>query len=101
MTTEAEQLMAEALKRVKLNGGFDPAELGARIGLSQAQAEAAARALSNAGVLVLGFDGAAHFSPAFRKNQNPEARDASRKKNAKGTKSSKRAAGSRAVAAKA
>src|ERR1700728_1238763 len=88
MTTEAEKLMAEALKRVKLNGGFDPAQLGARIGLNQAQAEAAARALSNAGVLVLGFDLAAHFSPAFRKVRAPEARDSGRKKTRKAGKRS-------------
>ena len=95
MTTEAEQLMAEALKRVKLNGGFDPAQLGARIGLNQAQAEAAARALSNAGVLVLGFDLAAHFSPAFRKVRSPEPRDAARKKT---RKTAKRSAARPAVA---
>lgn len=86
--------MAEALKRVKLNGGFDPAQLGARIGLNQAQAEAAARALSNAGVLVLGFDLAAHFSPAFRKVRSPELRNSARKKP---RKSAKRAAAGPAV----
>ena len=67
MTKEANQLMAEALRVVKLNGSFSPAEIGNRIGLEKLQAEAAARSLSNAGVLVLGFDCAAHFSPDFRK----------------------------------
>jgi hypothetical protein len=67
MTKEASQLMAEALKRVTVAGDFCPAEIGAKIGLNRTQAEAAARALSNAGVLVLGFDCAAHFTPEFRK----------------------------------
>ena len=67
MNKEAEQLMAEALRVVKLNGSFSPSEIGARIGFHKIQAESAARSLSNAGVLVLGFDCAAHFSPDFRK----------------------------------
>jgi hypothetical protein len=73
MTKEAAQLMAEALRIVKLNGSFSPAELGSRIGLHKVQAEAAARSLSNAGVLVLGFDCAAHFSADFRKANAPAA----------------------------
>jgi len=67
MTKEAAELMAEALRVVKLSGTFSPADIGARIGLHKIQAESAARSLSNAGVLVLGFDCAAHFSPDFRK----------------------------------
>jgi hypothetical protein len=37
------------------------------------QAESAARSLSDAGVLVHGFDCAAHFSPDFRKANTPVA----------------------------
>jgi hypothetical protein len=69
MTSEAKLLMDEALKRVTVKGSFSPADIGARIGLSKPQAEVAARMLSNAGVLVLGFDCSAEFSPAFRKLQ--------------------------------
>lgn len=75
--------MAEALKRVKLSSGFCPTELGAKIGLSKPQAEAAARALSNAGVFVLGFDLAAHFSPAFRKSHGGVDVKVSEKKKAR------------------
>ena len=67
MTIEAKQLMDEALKRVKLSDCFTPSDIGNRIGLSKPQAEAAARFLSNEGILVLGFDCAAQFSPDFRK----------------------------------
>ena len=74
MTDEASRLMTEALRTVKLNGSFSPAEVGAKIGLSKIQAEAAARDLSNAGVLVLGFDCAAFFSPDFRKAKAPTER---------------------------
>ena len=73
MTKEAAQLMAEALKVFKLSGTFSPSEIGARIGLHKMQAESAARSLSNAGVLILGFDCAAHFSPDFRKANTPVA----------------------------
>jgi hypothetical protein len=73
MTKEASQLMAEALRVVTLNGSFSPSEIGARIGLHKLQAESAARSLSNAGVLVLGFDCAAHFSPDYRKAHMPVA----------------------------
>jgi hypothetical protein len=90
MTQEAERLMAEALRRIKLGGSFDPAQVGARIGLNKPQAESAARALSNAGVLVLGFDLAAHFSPAFKKSHKPAAEDADVRGKAK--RSAKRAA---------
>ena len=85
MTKDAEQLVAEALKRVKLHDGFSPIELGAKIGLEKHQAEAAARALSNAGILVLGFDLAAHFSPDFRKSRKPPERKGTPKK-ARGTR---------------
>jgi hypothetical protein len=67
MTKEAEQLMAEALKRVDLHDSFSPAEIGHRVGMNRFQSEAAARLLSDAGVLVLGFDCAASFSTDFRK----------------------------------
>jgi hypothetical protein len=80
MTKEATQLMQEALKRVSVSGSFSPAEIGAKIGMDKHQAESAARALSNAGVLVLGFDCAAHFSPDFRKANKPAARKPARRK---------------------
>ena len=80
MTKEATQLMAEALERVTVDGAFSPAEVGAGIGLDRAQAESAARALSNAGVLVLGFDCAAEFTPDFRKAQAAAGRKALRKR---------------------
>lgn len=67
MTHEAEQLLAEAKRRVHLNESFSPVEVGARIDLPQPKAEAAARVLSNAGILVLGFDCSAEFSPDYRK----------------------------------
>ena len=79
MTTEAEQLIAEALKRVKLGGSFSPADIGAKIGLSKLQAEVAARSLSNAGILVLGFDSAAHFSPEYKKAKTAAQPTARRK----------------------
>jgi hypothetical protein len=79
MTNEASQLMGEALKRVKLTGSFSPEKIGARIGLTKSQSEVAARSLSNAGVLVLGFDFAAHFSPDFRKANAPSERKTARK----------------------
>jgi hypothetical protein len=81
MTRDAEQLMAAALKAVKVTGSFCPIEVGAKAGLDRWQAEAAARALSNAGILVLGFDSAAHFSPDFRKSRlKLEAKSGGRKK---------------------
>ena len=67
MTNEASRLLAEALRVVKLDESFSSAELGAKIGMKRPQAEAAARELSNAGLLVLGFDFSAHFSPDFKK----------------------------------
>jgi hypothetical protein len=67
MTNEATQFMAKTLKSVKVNGSFSPEDIGARIGLSDEQSIAAARELSNAGVLVLGFDNAAQFSSEFKK----------------------------------
>jgi hypothetical protein len=71
MTKEAEQMLAELLKTVKLNGSFDPEEIGNGIGLTKVQSEAAARQLSNAGILVIGFDSAAQFSPDYRKANRP------------------------------
>ena len=67
MIKEAQELMAEALRRVELHESFSPAEIGKRLGLTQSQSEVAARALSDAGVLVLGFDCAASFTSDFRK----------------------------------
>ncbi|HWF67860.1 MAG TPA: hypothetical protein VN670_11165 [Acidobacteriaceae bacterium] len=84
--------MAEALKRVKLTSGFCPTEIGAKIGLSKPQSEAAARALSNAGVFVLGFDLAAHFSPAFRKTHGPDVKVSEKKKARKTAKRARAAA---------
>lgn len=84
MTPEAETLLAEAIRVVGLRGSFDPEELGAKVGLNKGRAEAAARALSNAGVLVLGFDNAAHFSPDYRRAKGPvEPKVKSSKKKAK------------------
>lgn len=80
MTPEATQLMDEALKVVQLDASFDPVEIGARIGLKPAQAETAARALSDAGVLVLGFDSSAEFSSQFRKLHAPSRRKSAAKK---------------------
>ena len=67
MTNEATRLMDAALKGIDLHSSFSPEELGSRIGLNKHQAESAARELSNAGVLALGFDCAAHFTADFRK----------------------------------
>lgn len=85
MSTESDQLVAEALKRVGLGGSFSPSEVGAKIGLTKPQSEAAARSLSNAGVLVLGFDCAAHFSSDYRKLRAVKDPSGGRKK-AKGHK---------------
>jgi len=90
--------MAEALKRVKLSSGFCPVAMGARAGLNKLQAEAAARALSNAGVLVLGFDMSAQFSADFRKSRTPIDRSAGRKK-VKIRKAARRARSAELVAA--
>ena len=73
MTTEASTLLAAALKSATLKGSFCPTDLGARVGLNKIQAEAAARWLANAGVLELGFDSAAHFTPEHRKAHTPAA----------------------------
>jgi hypothetical protein len=69
MTTEATSFLAAALKSATINGSFSPADIGAKIGLNKFQAEAAARSLANNGVLSLGFDSAAHFTPEYRKSQ--------------------------------
>ena len=79
MTSEANKLMDEALRTVGLDGSFSTADLGARIGLNSTQAQAAARDLSNAGVLDLGFDSAAFFTPEFRKARRPVERKATRR----------------------
>ena len=83
MTKDAEQLMSAALKAVKLSGTFSPAEVGAKIGLDRFKSEAAARWLSNAGVLELGFDHAAHFTRDYRKAHAPAERKAVAKKKAR------------------
>jgi hypothetical protein len=80
MTTEANRLMAEALRVAKLDGSFSPAEIGARVGLNKAQAESAARILSNQGVLSLGFDNAANFTSDFRKKHAPAKRKVAKRK---------------------
>jgi hypothetical protein len=97
MTNEATQLMAEALRVAKLDGSFSPAELGAKIGLKKPQAEAAARELSNAGVLVLGFDCSANFSPDFRKIRSKA--DAKAARTTPGRTAAGRPAGSRVTGA--
>lgn len=71
MSPEADQLLEIALKKVGLRDGFCPAELGAKVGLTKQQSETAARALANAGVLVLGFDQSAEFSADFRRSRVP------------------------------
>jgi hypothetical protein len=71
MTHEASALLAAALKTATLGGSFAPADVGARVGLNKFQSQTTARDLSNAGVLVLGFDGAAEFSPKCRKAHAP------------------------------
>ena len=80
MTKNAEQLLAEALRVAKLSGSFFPETIGGKIGLTKAEAEAAARQLSNAGILVLGFDCSANFSPDYRKMHAPPRHDADKKK---------------------
>jgi hypothetical protein len=75
--------MAAALRTIKLNGSFCPIEVGAKAGLDKWQAEIAARALSNAGILILGFDSAASFSPDFRKSQAKLAAKTGQKKKAR------------------
>jgi hypothetical protein len=67
MTNEATKLLETALKTATIDGSFSPAAVGAKVGLSKAQAESAARSLSNAGVLVLGFDCDAHFTSDYRR----------------------------------
>ena len=80
MTDEANLLLTEALKRVTVRGSFDPAVVGKRLGLSKPQSESAARALANAGVLVLGFDSAAEFSSDYRKAHAGTERKTPRRK---------------------
>ena len=96
MTNDATQLMAEALRVAKLDGSFSPAELGAKIGLKKPQAEAAARELSNAGVLVLGFDCSASFSPDFRRFRAKAEGKADRKPEVKASPKAERKAAAKA-----
>lgn len=79
MTNEAQKLLEQAIKAVGLRGSFDPADMGHKVGLNRTQAEAAARMLSNAGVLVLGFDLAAHFTPEYRKFRGPTEKKSDKK----------------------
>ena len=67
MNQEAQRLLNEAVRVAGLKGSFDTVEVGEKIGLNRGQAETAARALSNAGILSLGFDNAASFTPDYRK----------------------------------
>jgi hypothetical protein len=83
MTREADRLLAAALKTVHLSGSFNPADVGAKAGLDKAQSELAARALSNAGILVLGFDFVAEFSRDYRKSRLPAEAKVGRKKKAR------------------
>ena len=69
MTNEATLLLDAAVKRVGLDSGFSPAEIGKDIGLNKELATAAARQLSSSGILELGFDCSANFSSAYRKLQ--------------------------------
>jgi len=71
MPPEADTLLTAALKSATLRGSFCPATVGAKVGLDKFRALAAARWLANAGVLVLGFDSSAEFSPEYRKAQSP------------------------------
>lgn len=80
MTAEANQLLTAALKKVDLRHGFSPAEIGAKLGMSKLQADAAARSLANAGVLVLGFDQSAEFSADYRKSKAPAPAKATKRK---------------------
>jgi hypothetical protein len=81
MTKDAEHFLAHAMKTQKLTGSFAPIDLGAKIGLSKMSSTIAARELADGGVFVLGFDGAAHFSPEFRKlHSKPEPKAARKKK---------------------
>ncbi|HXE52694.1 MAG TPA: hypothetical protein VN541_06745 [Tepidisphaeraceae bacterium] len=73
MTNEANRLLDAAVKRVGLRSSFFPAEIGQDIGLDKHQAEAAARHLSNAGILELGFDCAATFSPEYKKLRSKDS----------------------------
>ena len=78
MTPEADQLLAIALRKIDLRDGFNPTELGAKVGLNKLQAQAAARLLANAGVLVIGFDQSAEFSEDFRKSRTRAVAEAPR-----------------------
>jgi hypothetical protein len=80
MNKNAERMIARALKTVKLHGNFSPAAIGKRIGLSRTESELAARALSNAGVLVLGFDYDAQFSPEFRRARGSAPAEAKKRR---------------------
>ena len=90
MTPESNQLLAAARKHVALNGTFCPIEIGRKAGLSEPQSQLAARALANHGILTLGFDYAAAFTPDYRKaNMKVSAKDAA-KDSAKSTRGRKR-----------
>ena len=87
MTLESNQLLAAARKHVALNNTFCPIEIGRKAGLTEPQAQLAARALANHGILTLGFDYAAAFTPDYRKaNSKTEKVPA---KAAKGTRGRK------------
>ena len=67
MTTEVTTFLAAAIKTATLKGSFSPREIGRKVGLNPSQSEAVARSLANSGVLTLGFDSAAAFTPEYRK----------------------------------
>ena len=93
MTPESSLLLAEVLKCVPLTDNFCPAKIGRRIGLTKPQAYSAARILSNEGVLSLGFDFAANFTPEYRK-----ARSTAKSPAGNSAPSSRRRASARSIA---
>src|SRR5690554_518948 len=101
MTPEATQLLAEMLRVVKLDATFSPLDVGARIGLTRTQAETAARVLANSGVLDVGFDFYAQFTPEFRKAHAPRKTRASAAKTSEKTAAAKVAPDKSASAAPA
>ena len=91
MTNEANRLLDAAVKRVGLRSSFSPAEIGQDIGLDKHQSEAAARHLSNSGILELGFDCSAAFSAEYRKLRTKDAPRAGGKSTGKRSSTKRRA----------
>jgi hypothetical protein len=96
MASDADRLLEIALKKVGMRDGFSPEELGAKVGLNKVAAQAAARTLANAGVLVIGFDQSAEFSDDFRRSKTGPTKTGSAAKAA----TKKRPTSKRALAAK-